>query len=306
MSQKTTKNAAVNSRSFIKELGDLSMSSLYTATDKKNPNIRKLNIPGLVEILIKKTLQLDGDMDKSKNNVSFTKAEQKLIDSFVGNFKNTVSLFMDFLDYDHDHQINLIVLKKDGTIEAGKDIETFEKDMKEIGSAFKKSETNSTNPNIEQQVFATLSKIFVYLTSDRFKDTKEDVTKFTDSVKQTFTDLQNMKKVNYNKVFISRIDDMISFIIMFCVVLIPIIDLLNTKIAEINEVANGINPNEHVDYKDHESVITNSELNKAIKKAYGDNLEYVINMVSQLTTQLTKTFSSSGCFSKCMCGSKKN
>jgi hypothetical protein len=303
MSQKITKNAAVNSRSFIKEIGDLSLSSLYTITDKKNPNIRKLNIPGLVEILIKKTLELNGDADKSKNNVSFTKAEEKLINSFVSSFKNTVTLFMDFLDYDHDHQVNLIVLKKDGTIEAGKDITAFETDMKEIGSAFKKSDTNSTNPNIEQQVFATLSKIFVYLTSDRFKETKEDVSNFTDSVKQTFTDLQNMKKVNYKKVFSSKIDDMISFIIMFCVILMPIIDLVNSKLAEINEIANGFTPNE---ISDDNVVITNSEINKAIKKAYGDNLEYVINMVSQLTTQLTKSFSSGGCFSKCACGSKKN
>jgi hypothetical protein len=104
-----------------------------------------------------------------------------------------------------------------------------------------------------------------------------------------------MKGINYQNIFISRVDDMVSFIIMFCVVLMPIIDLANTKLAAINEVANGLSAggsdNDHI-------VITNAEIKAAIKETYGDNLDYVLNLVNQLTAQLVKTFKAGKCCAK--------
>lgn len=295
-SETNTKNAVDNTRSFIKSLGDLALSGIYKAVDKKNPNIRKLSIPILVDSMIRTALQLNGDADKEHNNMSFTKAERAKIDTFISSFKNTVTCFMDFLDYDNDHQINLITLKQDGTIEPGKDIKAFESDMKDIGSPFK-SGASDPKSNMQQQVFASLSKIFVYLTGERFKETKEDVENFTEAIKTTYTDLQNLKGINYRNVFISRVDDMVSFIIMFCVVLMPIIDLANTKLAAINEVANGLSAEGAGSSNDH-IIITNAEIKAAIQTTYGNNLDYVLNLVNQLTAQLVKTFKAGKCCTK--------
>ena len=228
----TARNANGDVTEFIQGIGNISLSAVYSVTDKMDTKIRKLNLPQLIQVLISATLGLI-EADPLKDNAQYTVAEKAKIETFKRNFNTTVAYFMDFLDYDDDNQINLIEFQKgatDSQMQLGKDLSEFVKDVQKIGSSFK----TSASPG--EKVFDTLSKIFIFLTSDRFNETSEDVMNFSESVKVAYESLKDLKNIDHKKIFDTRVDDMISFIIMFCVVLIPVIDLVNKKLAVINAI----------------------------------------------------------------------
>ena len=222
------KSATKDLEALITDLGEITLDKVYDLTDKKNARIRQLNIPNLTDTLIKSVLQLNGK-DPAGNNIDYDVGEKSRIREFVSHFRQTAGHFMDFLDYDNDNQVNLVTLEKTkGKVEVGKDLESFLDDMKDIGSPFKSDSTGT------DKVVATLTNVFVYLTSDEFTETKEDVIAFNKSVKRTYTALKALKNIQHKKVLVSRVDDMVSFVIMFCVLLVPIIKLVNAKLTELN------------------------------------------------------------------------
>lgn len=224
----TKKSATKDLEALITDLGEITLDKVYDLTDKKNARIRQLNIPNLTDTLIKSVLQLNGK-DPAGNNIDYDVGEKSRIREFVSHFRQTAGHFMDFLDYDNDNQVNLVTLEKTkGKVEVGKDLESFLDDMKDIGSPFKSDSTGT------DKVVATLTNVFVYLTSDEFTETKEDVIAFNKSVKKTYTALKALKNIQHKKVLVSRVDDMVSFVIMFCVLLVPIIKLVNAKLTELN------------------------------------------------------------------------
>lgn len=305
MSQSNTKNAIRDVDDLIADLGDLTLNGIYDLTDKKNTKIRTLNVPNLVQNLVKVTLQLN-EKDPSENNVGYTAEEKRLIDDFVTDFNDTIEYFMDFLDYDGDNQVKLVEFERNKgkieNIEIGKDLDAFLEDMKDIGSSFK------TDAKPADKVFSALSKIFLYLLSDEYAESKEDIINFNDSVKVTFESLKSLKDIDHKRVFDSKVDDMISFIIMFCVLLIPIIDLVNSKLGELNKAE--VKPQENEDDPDagagvggvsestesddeDEIALPNNEVADAIKAYYGDHLDTVLGLVNQLTKKMIKAVKSS-------------
>jgi hypothetical protein len=302
MANSTKKNASRDIDDFIADMGDIALEKVYDLTDKKNEKIRKLNLPNLIQVLVKSVLSIGG-RDPSGNNVSYTAADKSLIRNFVSDFNTTVGHFMDFLDYNDDNQVQLVNFeKKSGQIDIGEDLQGFLDDMKDIGT-FKPGATAS------DKVFSVLSKVFLYLLSDEYSESKEDIVNFNSSVKVTYASLKALKDINHNKVFDSRVDDMVSFIITFCVILIPVVEYVNLKLAELNRTAaqraddNDDNDNgEGVaaaveaamdDVLAEQMVITNDELVGAIKEAYGDKLDDVLLLVNQLTKKMSKVVESS-------------
>jgi hypothetical protein len=298
-----TKNAIRDVDDLIADLGDLTLEGIYDLTDKKNEKIRTLNVPNLVKNLIEVTLQLS-ENDPSGNNAQYTAAEKRLVNDFLANFNTTVEHFMDFLDYDGDNQVKLVEFEKNkGKIEVGKDLDEFLKDMKEIGSPFK------TDAKPADKVFSALSKILLYLLSDEYAESKEDIINFNASVKATYKSLKTLKDINHKKVFESNVDDMVSFIMMFCVLLIPIIDLVNRKLGDVNkadvrarsdeeDLGTGIGIGAAVglleggEDSEDEIVLPNNEVADAIKNYYGDHLDTVLGLVNQLTKKMTKAVES--------------
>jgi hypothetical protein len=297
MANASTKNAIRDIDDLIADLGDLTLEGIYDLTDKKNEKIRTLNVPNLVKNLVEVTLQLS-DNDPSGNNVQYTADERRLVDTFLTNFNTTVEHFMDFLDYDGDNQIKLVEFEKNkGNIEVGKDLNEFLDDMKDIGSSFK------TDAEPADKVFSALSKIFLFMLSDEYAESKEDIINFSASVKTTFTALKAMKDINHKRVFDSNVDDMISFIMMFCVLLIPIVDLVNGKLGNLNkadvqahsgeeDLGAGIAGSEDSDDED-EVVLPNNEIADAIRNYYGAHLDTVLGLVNQLTKKMIKAVQSS-------------
>jgi hypothetical protein len=305
MAQRNTKNAIRDVDDLIADLGDLALESIYDLTDKKNEKIRTLNIPNLVKNLVGVTLHLNGT-DPSGNNVQYTADERRLISDFLDNFNNTVEYFMDFLDYDGDNQVKLVEFEKTkGKVEIGDDLNAFLDDMKDIGSSFK------TDAKPEDKVFSALSKIFLYMLSDEYAESKEDIINFSTSVKVTFESLKALKDINHKRVFDSKVDDMISFIMMFCVLLIPIIDLVDRKLGDLNKAdvqaksqveaaddadsAAGVDgaESEEGDEDEVEIVLPNNEVADAIKNYYGAHLDTVLGLVNQLTKKMIKAVQSS-------------
>ena len=266
------KNAIKNVDDFIADLGDLTLEKVYDLTDKKDVTIRQLNLPNLVKQLVEAAFRLAED-DPSRNNVSYTASEKRLVNTFLSDFNATIQHFMDFLDYDGDNQVKLVEFEKTkGTIDVGKDLEEFLADMKDIGSSIK------TSASPQEKVFDVLSKIFLFLISEEFNESREDITNFVDSVKVSINSLKALKTINHKKVFDSKIDDMISFVIAFCVVLVPIVDLIEHKLAELNRSDSN---EEHI-------VLTNEDIQTAIRKTYGDRLEFVLAIMTQLSNQMIK------------------
>lgn len=296
MSTDTKMNAIRDIDSLILNMGDLSLEGIYDLTDKKNENIRTLNVPNLIKNLIKVVLHLEAG-DSSNNNVGYTADEQSLINEFLSNFNNTIEHFMDFLDYDNDNQIKLIEFEKSkDKIEIGTDLNAFLNDMKDIGSPFK------TNASSADKIFSVLSNILLYTLSDEYTETKQDIINFNESVKTTFKSLKKLKDINHKRVFDSKVDDMISFIMMFCVLIIPIIDLVNKKLGDLNKADIKFNSKEKEEQLDNiesinlntydEVILPNNEVADAIKNYYGMHLSTVLGLVNQLTKKMIKAVES--------------
>lgn len=293
-SNNTKKSAIRDIDDLIDDLGDLALDGIYDLTDKKNEKIRTLNLPNLVKHLAQATLQLAGT-DPSENNVGYTVNEKRLVNDFLANFNTTVEHFMDFLDYDGDNQVKLVEFEKSkGKIEVGKDLNAFLDDMKDIGSSFK------TDAKPADKVFSALSKVLMFLMSEEFAESKEDIINFNASVKDTFGSLKALKDINHKRVFDSRVDDMISFIIMFCVLLIPIVDMVDTKLGDLNKAsvqksirADDADDADESEDSEDEVVLPNNEVADAIRAYYGDNLGTVLELVNQLTKKMIKIVQSS-------------
>lgn len=290
----TKVNAIKDVDILISNMGDLALDGIYDLTDRENQKIRTLNIPKLVENLIKATLHLN-TIDTSSNNVRYTASEQILIDTFLANFNKTIEYFMDFLDYDGDNQIKLIEFEKSKEkIEIGADLNAFIDDMKDIISSFK------TNASSADKIFSVLSNVLLYTLSDEYTEAKDDIINFNESVKITFGSLKKLKNIDHKKIFDSKVDDMISFIMMFCVLMIPIIDLINKKLGDLNKAdikshtkEDTSNINESViPSKDEEIILPNNEVADAIKNYYGDHLNTVLGLVNQLTKKMIKVVES--------------
>jgi len=295
-SSSSTKNAIKDVDTLIADLGDVSLEGIYDIVDKKNEKIRTLNVPKLVKNLVGVTLHLSKRDPSGNNNVRYNADEKRLISDFTTNFNNTVEYFMDFLDYDGDNQIKLVRFEKNkGKIELGEDLEAFLDDMKDIGSAFK------TNAKPADKVFSALTKVLMYMLSDEYVESKEDIVNFNASIKVTFESFKALKDINHKRVFDSRVDDMISFIIMY---------MISAKLGYINKAqleaelkqsqsANATNNNSE-DSKDNnveaevvvEIILPNNEVADAIKAYYGDHLGTVLELANQLTKKMIKTVES--------------
>lgn len=289
----TKKRASRNVNEFIVSIGEISLDKVCDVLDRKDTTIRQLNLPNLVKQMVKSILALNGKTN-SGNNVSYSVSDKVRIDAFLANFNKTTEHFMDFLDYNHDNQIQLVEFEeKTGNLDLGKDLQEFIDDIKIIGSSFK------TNNNPQDKVFSALSQIFMFMLSDKYTETKEDVVNFNESVKSSYKSLKALKHVDHNNVFDSRVDDMVSFIITFCVVLIPVIEFVNMKLAELN--TNSVNNKSNNSSTGNEEfanlldnigldqvVITNEEIAKMITIIYGNKLDYILDMVDQLTKKMVK------------------
>lgn len=282
------KNAAKDVDGFVKEIGNFTLDAIYD----RNEKIRKLNLPKLVTVLVQSTLNLAGT-DPSGNNVTYSAEERIKIDTFTRNFIVTVEHFMDFLDYDQDNQVKLVEFTKENErlqVEIGKDLQKFISDVKNIGT-FKQGAT------VSEKIVTALSKLLNFLLADEnLQETVKDFGLFYSSVKVTFNSMKELKNINYMRVFSSRIDDIVSFIIMFCVVLIPVIDLVTKKIEELNvkDAKTEVNGGEVVSpVNDRQIRITNDEIMDAVVTTYGDHLDLVLSMVTNITNKMMTFLSSS-------------
>lgn len=323
-----TKHPTQDVESLIEDLGEITLDKVYDLTDKKNVQIRKLNLPNLVSVLVKSVLSLNGK-DPAGNNVRYTADEKVKIKNFVTNFRNTVDYFMDFLDYDNDNQVSLVKFEKTkDKVEVGGDLQAFINDVKDVGAPFK-SDSSGTD-----KVISTLTNVFIYLTSDAFSETKDDVINFNKSIKQSYASLKELKSINHKKVFASRVDDMVSFVIMFCVLLVPVIKLIDSKLSKLNsadartaltaakkarskrrskrgDATKAVKSHSHNDSnkgaraKDESSdsidsagladddFITNDDIEEAITDMYGTQLELILKLVDQVTKNMGKYVESS-------------
>jgi hypothetical protein len=309
----TKKRASRNVDKFIASIGEISLDKVYDIFDRKNTTIRQLNLPNLVKQMAKSILALNGK-DYSGNNVSYSASDKVRIDAFLTNFNRTTEHFMDFLDYNHDSQVQLVEFEENtGKLDVGKDLQEFINDVKEIGSSFK------TNNSPHDKVFSVLSQIFMFMLSDKYVETKEDVVNFNESVKASYKSLKALKHIDHNNVFDSRVDDMVNFIITFCVILIPVIELVNKKLAELNKNNAVSNSNSSGNLESDnlldnvgldQVVITNADIFRMINVVYGNKLDYVLDMVDQLTKKMVKFVGTGflkGCKQKlcCCCISEK-
>ena len=74
------------------------------------------------------------------------------------------------------------------------------------------------------------------------------------------------------------------FIITLCIVIVPVVDIVALKIAQINS-SDGVDA--------EKAVLSKEDIKKVVLGMYGMNLEFVLSSVESLITVFLKSFESS-------------
>jgi hypothetical protein len=211
------------------------------------------------------------------------------ITNFLEDIANAVNIFCDFLDYDRDGIVELVGRDQEGKIIEGQDIDALLKDLPDIKSAFKNQK------DVCAAIIAVISSIAMYFTSENFSHTKNEFILFKSACETAYTSCSQIKSINYQKFFKDNSTDVMNFVILLCIIVVPVVELVNKKVASIQN-----------DSLDDKLVITSDEIKRAITDMYGVNLDFVLNIVHRLSDIFIRAikpiktgfFSK---FSKCCC-----
>lgn len=248
----------------LERVGNIVLSNVIIDIDTERGKKHMLNVSLLVKSLTRNILSL------SNAKLQLGSVELKIIDKFLNDLANSVDLFCNFLDYDGDGVVELMQ-NTHGQIEYGDDIEKMLADIKGVTSSFK------NHGNIQTTIIAIVSSIVLYFTNENIKQTRNDFLEFKTSCEETHKSMLEIKNVNLLDSLKANSEDLIRFIILMCVLIVPIVELVNKKLVLIST-------------SDLESAsVSQEEIRVAVYIMYGTDLEFILSTVDNLVTVFAKS-----------------
>ncbi|VBB18035.1 hypothetical protein YASMINEVIRUS_498 [Yasminevirus sp. GU-2018] len=283
---------SANFVAVLDKVGDLTLSSVWDEANTEKGKKRVLNLKLLIKSIASGILALSGA------GVKIDAEDLAKVNDFLNNLATSVEKFCNFLDYDGDGVVELVDRNEKGEVVEGEDIKLMIEDGKKVTSTFKKQ------GDIQTTVFAVISSLLTYFTSEHITQTKDDFVEFKDACETTYNSMKLIKEVDHNKFFAENSKDLMKFIVTLCIVIVPVVDLVSFKISQINN-------SDDVDAD--KAVLSKEDIKKAVLGMYGVNLEFVLSTVESLITVFLKSFESSATGkkfiaymrSKCCCGASK-
>jgi hypothetical protein len=232
---------------------------------------KRLNITKFVRSLALSVMRYH--RDPLNDSTSRLTGEQKnALNDFLSNIALCVGVFMDFLDYDDDGVVEL-VKRENGKHVIGDDIQLIVDDMKKIGKPFKNTgETHNA-------LFEALSNLYVYLTSDSFTETKDDVEAFKDAVIATHNSLKLVKntKIDLKGIVLDKVDDIVFFIIMICMVTVASVESVSRKLVKIADSEKNKN-----DLKPEDLIFSDQEIRDAVKDKFSVKFDIILDIIQRI------------------------
>jgi len=254
---------------IIESLGSIDISKLANLRDKI------ISIKDLSKLLI--TTILDESGVKNDVLINIDESENKIINNVIDKLSLALEAFYEFLDYDNDGKVEIVEKTSDNKIIQGDDIKALLKDINDI----KKTFDDKNNKNIILVITATFAGMSVYFNSEKFTSTKDEFIQFKNACDETFNAIKQIKNINIkNKILFksSNTSDIMALIINLCIISIPLISLITSKIKNTDS---------------KESIIlSNDEIKSSISNMYGSDIDMIQLTVNNLSLTFGKIIDS--------------
>ena len=236
-------------------------------TQPISPKPKALKILGKVNII--------NDSSTDSKNIEH---DSKNIDIFLSNVVIAVIAFFDILDYNDDGVVQLIVNDDNGHIIIGADIIAMRTDIDNVKSIFK-------NHN---KIGTTVASIMNLYHSNHITAETDKFIAFKTACGNAYTSFASINaNANANSLIFQEMSkDIMTFIIAFCIISIPVIELANKQITN-NKFAKAtgqiIAPTE--------LIINNMQISHAVTTMYGTHLEVIVKLITGVGEVFVKMFS---------------
>ena len=284
-----------NLETLLNNLSIINAGDIMVNINGENVGIKKyrLSANNLLRTVICNLLQLVSDPLKN-DTATYTSDDKISLNNFINSISDSVIAFCKFLDYDGDGVVELVRRDSHGEMTYGDDIDLLLKDVSIIANSTK----NTNNATV---VFSVLSAIMVFFQNEHILDSKNDFIDFKNRCVATYDTFKLVKNINHIKIFEEKADDIMSFVMILCIVILPLMELANQKIEKINnDIANNNLPNEVT------FTLTREEMSLAVTNMYGINLDYILLIINNLVALFIKGIKASGFFKKICCCCKNN
>lgn len=261
----------------IASIGDITLKNILSATG--NSADVGLLVKSIVSTLLDIAKTATTDTSTETSTETSTSSDTQSIVGFLDSIVSAVASFMSFLDYDGDGSVSIVKRDADNNVVVGDDIIALEKDLNNVESAFKNQGDLSTT------ILAVLSSLLIYFTNKNVIAEEKKFNAFHDACKNVVNAYGPVKSAKLAQLFKDEIQDIISFVVTLCIIVIPTVELANQKIAAINK-----STSEGKTIDPSTVTITNDMINKSVTSLYGANLTYIVASVKNIVGVFVKTF----------------
>lgn len=250
--------------SIIERIGKIKLFHVYDEIKSEVSTVKKyaLNIKNLISTIVTAITQFD--IKSSRDIVVNDK-----ISDMNASITQTVTLFSDFLNFNHSHVVELTKI---------------EQDDKNTTLTTESIETTETTPILTSRgitysssIIGVMSSISMYFTGSNFSHNVDDFNKFKTECDTAYKLFDQLKSVDHSKIFEETPADVMNLIIIMCVIAVPTIDILKQRMALITTGT--------LDDTVH---ITSTDIKNAINGTYNVNLEFVLSLVTKISDSLIK------------------
>jgi hypothetical protein len=186
----------------------------------------------------------------------------------------TAKLFLEFLDFNNDGKVEIIVKNDDNEYEFGNDVPAFinmkDRDVKQLDS----------------QIMYVLTNLITYFNNNKYNEINQKFHKFYESCKTT----NDFFKLNYKTIIANEFDEIISLVITLCIISVPIIDLMQQRVVVFKNHFN--------DNSDMNVVVTRDDMKNAVVNTYGENIQCIMLLINNIVDQVINFNNVSGCLNK--------
>jgi len=253
--------------SVVGKIGDIPVKNIWTVSPDGKSKILSLGL--LTQSLVTSILAL------SRVDIQIGSDDMTKISTFLNTISVATDNFCKFLDYDGNGVIELVDRNDKGEIILGNDITAMLNDENKIVSAFK------TQGDIQNVIIAVISSMAIYFTNKNVTSTRHDFVDFKRSCDNAYAAMLALKTLDIDSFFKNNIDDFMRFIIVTCILIVPVVELATIRIAAINDP---VNKDKLIDL----AVITKEDITKSILDEYGVNIDLVLGAVDTLVNSFTE------------------
>lgn len=297
---KISTRIATNFVAILEKIGDVTVANVWDEINTVKGKKKMLNLKLLIKSLVISIFTFGNNINNGanikldQNNISDQNDidEYVTINVFINDIATAVENFCDFLDYDDDGIVELVEKNAKGEVVIGQDIKLMITEGKNAISSIK------FQGNIQTIMFTIISSLVIYLTSEHITQSRKDFDRFYAACQSAHATLKLVKNVNLKKILTNNSNDLLKFVVILCIIIIPIINIVTTKIAQINNDVN--NSSANIDSNSSNTIITQDEIKRSVLETYGLNLEFILASIEGLVTVSLKVVETTTTGKKCL------